>query len=414
LYVLGYGGAGQFGNDDCRNYVKPTKIEGLYDVSHVLCGMKSTAIIVKHKLYFFGVEYDGHLRHTDRVNGCGFKKLRKLKGIYSVTSASYGYNFMAIIADGELYTFGNNDSGQLGHGDNEKRLRPTKVDGISGVSHMSCGYDNMAVVANRELYTFGCGKNGCLGHGDNKDQLKPKKVEGLHDVTYVSCGETHTAVIADGNLYTFGYGRRGELGHGGEDEDNYDDGIDDNDNDNDNDGDIVNDDIVNDDIVNDNIVNGDIVNDDIVNDGDIIDDLYTQHKPKKVDGLHNVTHISCGDSHTVVVADGELYTFGNGNYGKLGHGNNENQYIPKKVEGIHNVTFVVCSGTRTCLVADGEVFFCGISFSKYIWGYSGGYGGGGYGERYRINNELKFVKIVGPQNVSYISCGKDHMSIIAD
>lgn len=37
-------------------------------------------------------------------------------------------------------------------------------------------------------------------------------------------------------------------------------------------------------------------------------------------GKH-VVHIACGSTYSAVItADGELYTWGRGNYGRLGHG----------------------------------------------------------------------------------------------
>lgn len=35
-----------------------------------------------------------------------------------------------------------------------------------------------------------------------------------------------------------------------------------------------------------------------------------------------VVHIACGSTYSAAItADGELYTWGRGNYGRLGHGN---------------------------------------------------------------------------------------------
>ena len=45
-----------------------------------------------------------------------------------------------------------------------------------------------------------------------------------------------------------------------------------------------------------------------------------------------MTAMSCGSSHTVVVMDGrELYTWGQGEDGQLGHGDAEERHRPCKV-----------------------------------------------------------------------------------
>lgn len=54
--------------------------------------------------------------------------------------------------------------------------------------------------------------------------------------------------------------------------------------------------------------------------------------------------IACGGAHSAVItASGELYTWGKGRYGRLGHGDSDDQLKPKLVEGLlGNVLFVSC------------------------------------------------------------------------
>ena len=58
---------------------------------------------------------------------------------------------------GEVFTWGDNDSGQLGHGDTEDKIVPTKVAGLDGlvITKISCGrYHTAALTDKGELFTW--------------------------------------------------------------------------------------------------------------------------------------------------------------------------------------------------------------------------------------------------------------------
>lgn len=100
------------------------------------------------------------------------------------------------------------------------------------------------------------------------------------------------------------------------------------------------------------------------------DGLQTsQWSPKKVtppQGETGIVDWSYGFTHAAFVTDaGNVYTFGDGKYFKLGHGSKENQLTPKKVEGLSNVVQVRCGEYQTAaLTATGDV---------YTWGWGGSF-----------------------------------------
>jgi len=317
LYTFGYERYGRLGHgNNTENQFVPKKVESIsLRVLQVSCGDSRTACILEDgTLWTFG---DGQLGHGNNTeNQLVPKKVESIS--LRVLQVSCGTSHTAcILEDRTLWTFGYGELGQLGrlgHGNNtENQLVPKKVESISlRVLQVSCGDSHTAcILEDRTLWTFGYGEFGQLGHGNNtENQLVPKKVESISlRVLQISCGRWYTAcILEDGTLWTFGYGRCGQLGHGNNTE--------------------------------------------------------NQFVPKKVESISlRVLQVSCGDSHTAcILEDGTLWTFGYGRYGQLGHGNNtENQFVPKKVESISlRVLQISCGDWYTaCILEDGTLWTFG-------------------------------------------------------
>lgn len=66
-------------------------------------------------------------------------------------------------------------------------------------------------------------------------------------------------------------------------------------------------------------------------------------KPRLIEALKSkrVRDIACGSSHSAAItSNGDLYTWGLGEYGRLGHGDTHTQLKPKQVMVMHNT--LVC------------------------------------------------------------------------
>jgi alpha-tubulin suppressor-like RCC1 family protein len=72
----------------------------------------------------------------------------KLEWIQIVCGGEYT---VGLTKKGEVFTWGDNDSGQLGHGDRKERRIPTKVLGLDGlvITKISCGDHHMDVLTDK-------------------------------------------------------------------------------------------------------------------------------------------------------------------------------------------------------------------------------------------------------------------------
>ena len=88
---------------------------------------------------------------------------------------------LALSAHGDLWSWGCGGQGELGHGDTQDQLLPKKVEAFADqrVVAVSAGLGHsLAITADGAVLTWGEGETGCLGHGeDRSNQLLPKKVE---------------------------------------------------------------------------------------------------------------------------------------------------------------------------------------------------------------------------------------------
>ncbi|KAL1459278.1 hypothetical protein WDU94_011280, partial [Cyamophila willieti] len=93
-------------------------------------------------------------------------------------------------------------------------------------------------------------------------------------------------------------------------------------------------------------------------------DLKSRHSPTLVSELSDVTAVSCGESHTLVLGvDGVVWSMGSGNWGKLGHDDTSKLTSPKRIEALRKFRVKrVCAGTTFSLALtwDGLVFWWGL------------------------------------------------------
>lgn len=128
-----------------------------------------------------------------------------------------GYNATAIVkTDGTLWTWGNNDYGQLGLNDVNRRSSPVQVGAGTNWKYISSMAEAfVAVKTDGTLWAWGNNAIGQLGQGNLILRSSPVQIGAL--TTWASVGPGYKggfAIKTDGTLWAWGYNPNGVLGIG--------------------------------------------------------------------------------------------------------------------------------------------------------------------------------------------------------
>ncbi|XP_074849715.1 putative E3 ubiquitin-protein ligase HERC3 isoform X8 [Carettochelys insculpta] len=320
VYTCGLNTKGQLGHR--REGSKPEQIGALADqhIVRIACGESHTvALSDQGQLFSWGAGNDGQLGITTTEDSVTVPRLIKKLNQQMILQVSCGnWHCLALAADGQFFTWGRNNYGQLGLGkecpSQTSPQRVTSLDGIPLAQVTAGGAHSFALSLSGAVFGWGRNDSGQLGLSDKQDREFPCHVKLLRtqQVVYISCGEEHTAVLTkSGGVFTFGAGSCGQLGH-------------------------------------------DSMNDEI--------------NPRRVLELmgSEVSQIACGRQHTIafVPSSGLVYAFGCGTKGQLGPGQTCNVKCPSPVKGqwaahngqlsgradafkYHIVKHIFCGGDRT-------------------------------------------------------------------
>ncbi|KAK2636239.1 hypothetical protein Ddye_031031 [Dipteronia dyeriana] len=376
--ILG-GGVHRVGNSSIPKVdaLLPKELEStvVLDVHNIACGSRHAVIVNKQgEIFSWGEESEGRLGHGIEADIPQPKLIETLSGMNVELVACGEYHTCAVTGSGDLYTWGDgiHNSGLLGHGTEVSHWIPKKLSGhMDGehVSYISCGLWHTAVVTSAGLlFTFGDGSFGALGHGDRSSSRIPREVETLRGLrtTRVACGVWHTAAIVEvvtessnsstfdsssfGKLFTWGDGDKGRLGHG---------------------------------------------------------DKEPRLIPECVSQLtdENIRRVACGHNLTVsLTASGHVYTMGSTSYGQLGNPTADG-LVPTRVGDKLANSYVE-------EIACGSYHVAALTFTAevYTWG-KGTNGQLGHGDK-DDRNSPTLVDFLKDKHVKSVVCGSNFTAII--
>jgi alpha-tubulin suppressor-like RCC1 family protein len=117
-------------------------------------------------------------------------------------------------SDGTLRTWGANGFGQLGNNSTNDSHSPVVLGNYSSAS--IGGGHTVALNTNGTVSDWGYNSNGQLGNNSTTNSSTPVLVSGLTGIKEVAAGSRHTLALASsGTVYAWGYNGYGQLGNGG-------------------------------------------------------------------------------------------------------------------------------------------------------------------------------------------------------
>jgi len=223
VYGWGWNEAGQLCRGGTEMHVRPVELP-LHDVIAVAGGGT-------HMLYLLAdgtIEACGANLYGELGNGtlAGSATPVAVTGLPSgqVQGISAGPATSAALIDGVVWNWGKNDYGQLGDGTTQNSDVPVAAQLPSAVAQVYEGGDDrangqsLALLANGQVYGWGNNGNGQLGTGSTAtvvDTPVEVQVPSGVDITSVASGGAHSlALDSTGNVWAWGDDNAGQLGNG--------------------------------------------------------------------------------------------------------------------------------------------------------------------------------------------------------
>lgn len=279
-----------------------------------------------------------------------------LKDKKIVQIAAGFYHSLAIDSKGNLYTWGRNNSGQLGNGTNINSNEPVYIPTDFSVDKVTSRADHsVAIDSSGLMYSWGTNNANLLGHSNGANR-KPEKVsEGMManvKAVSVSTGNNHSLVLgSDKRIYAWGSNASGQLGLG-----------------------------------------------------------YSTNVPSLISTLSNVKTISAGGGHSFAMTeDNKIYSWGYNDNGQLGNGTYSSAGLPTEVTynfvGLDETATAAGSGYSSVLNIRGKI---------YTWGWNiyGQLGSGVTSTNNPLPGEVYAGGVLLDKEIVSISGGQYHSLVI--
>lgn len=221
LWMWGAGGGGRTGHNDVVARSSPTQVGALTNWSKVvLTADASLAVKTDGTMWSWGVNSNGQLGQNDRVARSSPVQIGADTNWASISAAANN-GFFAIKTTGSLWAWGGDVFGNLGLNDDSiNRSSPTQIGALTNWASVSSlsEYFSIAVKTDGTLWSWGQNDNGQLGSDIDPATLpsrsSPVQIGALTNWSKsAGSAKSAAAIKTDGTLWTWGLNSsNGQLG----------------------------------------------------------------------------------------------------------------------------------------------------------------------------------------------------------
>ena len=206
---------GQLGTGNTTDFNVPQKIQDIPPVLSVACGSDHILFITNDSdLWSWGSNNNGQLCLGDQEDRSKPQKT----SFSNISKISAGFNHSLFQNDKEeIFACGYNEEGQCGLGHfNHPQITPSLIPNLpSNIVQFVCGNQSLFLDSEGNVFSVGYNEQGQLGLGHNTNQNELSKIPNIPPIKIISCVYASCYLIDfEGNLWSFGYNGFGQLGHG--------------------------------------------------------------------------------------------------------------------------------------------------------------------------------------------------------
>ena len=216
IWSFGENEFGQLGTGNKTNFNVPQKLQNIPPVLSVSCGSDHTLFITNDSnLWSCGRNECGQLCNGNKES-CFSPQKTSFSSVCKISTSCDHSLFQN--EKGEIFACGYNKEGECGLGHfNHPQITPSLIPNApSNIVQFVCG-NNHSLFLDSEGNVFSVGYNefGQLGLGHNTDQNELNKIPNIPPIKIISSTFASSYLIDfEGNLWTFGFNDVGQLGHG--------------------------------------------------------------------------------------------------------------------------------------------------------------------------------------------------------